>query len=96
MDSLAACPACGVEAPRGARFCSECGARLPAGTAQAPHEGPAHSPIERRQLTVMFCDLVGSTRLSLELDAEDFTEAVSGYRDACARVVRRWRGFISR
>jgi hypothetical protein len=44
----------------------------------------------------MFCDLVGSTRLSLELDAEDFTEAVSGYRDACARVVRRWHGFISR
>ena len=44
----------------------------------------------------MFCDLVGSTRLSLEIDAEDFTEAVSGYRDACARVVRRWRGFISR
>jgi class 3 adenylate cyclase/tetratricopeptide (TPR) repeat protein len=44
----------------------------------------------------MFCDLVGSTRLSLELDAEDFTNAVSAYRDVCGRVVNHWRGYISR
>lgn len=96
MDSLPACPACGVEAPPGARFCAECGARLSGGRTDVPVEGGARPSVERRQLTVMFCDLVGSTRLSLELDAEDFTEAVSGYRDACARVVRRWHGFISR
>jgi class 3 adenylate cyclase/ATP/maltotriose-dependent transcriptional regulator MalT len=44
----------------------------------------------------MFCDLVESTRLSLELDAEDFTTAVSAYRDLCARIIRRWRGYTSR
>ncbi|MEJ8838391.1 ATP-binding protein [Ramlibacter sp. AN1133] len=69
---------------------------MPVANGEAGLEGGARPSVERRQLTVMFCDLVGSTRLSLELDAEDFTEAVSGYRDACARVVRRWRGFISR
>lgn len=95
MVSVLACPACGGPAPPGAKFCAECGARL-GGGGHAAHDAPAHSPIERRQLTVMFCDLVGSTRLSMELDAEDFTEAVSGYRDACAGVVRRWRGSISR
>jgi class 3 adenylate cyclase len=46
-------------------------------------------------MTSMFCDLVESTRLSLQLDAEDFTSAVSAYRDVCARVARRWRGHIS-
>ena len=95
-SGAAACPACGVPSPQGARFCAECGARLPGTGTEAAFPAGARSSVERRQLTVMFCDLVGSTRLSLELDAEDFTEAVSGYRDACARVVRRWRGFISR
>ena len=44
----------------------------------------------------MFCDLVGSTQLSLQIDAEDFTAAVSAYRDTCARIVRHWGGYISR
>ena len=52
--------------------------------------------VERRQLTVMFCDLVGSTRLSLELDAEELTGAINAYRDACVAVVQHWRGFIAR
>jgi class 3 adenylate cyclase len=44
----------------------------------------------------MFCDLVGSTKLSFELDAEDFANAVRAYRDACVRVVKHWRGYTSR
>ena len=52
--------------------------------------------LQRRQLTVMFCDLVDSTRLSLQIDAEEFTTAISAYRDACARTVRHWGGYISR
>lgn len=89
------CLSCGTESGPDARFCAHCGARL-TGDHAADAFGPALRSVERRQITVVFCDLVGSTRLSLELDAEEFTEAVSGYRDACARVVRRWRGFISR
>jgi hypothetical protein len=37
-------------------------------------------PIERRQLTVLFCDLVGSTALSARLDPEDFSAIIAGYR----------------
>ncbi|MBN8956201.1 MAG: AAA family ATPase [Rhizobiales bacterium] len=52
--------------------------------------------VERRQLTVMFCDLVGSTKLSLALDPEDYTTLVRGYRDAVAGVVRQWNGYVAR
>lgn len=83
------CLACGSECAPAARFCSECGERL-----RDPVLAAGSS--ERRQLTVMFCDLVDSTRLSLELDAEDFTNAISAYRDVCARVVTHWRGYVSR
>ncbi len=42
-----------------------------------------HSPAERRQLTVMFCDLVGSTALSEQLDPEEYHEVVSLYQETC-------------
>ena len=42
---------------------------------------------ERRHLTVMFCDLVGSTELSARLDPEDMWEVIRAYRTACARVI---------
>ena len=52
--------------------------------------------MERRQLTVMFCDLVGSTNLSLGLDPEDYTSIVRAYRDASVRVIRHWKGYTAR
>lgn len=87
------CPACSRQSASGARFCSNCGVSL-RGHRPAPIS-PAR-PSERRQLTVMFCDLVGSTDLSLALDAEDFAHAVQAYRDVCARSVRAWQGYLSR
>ncbi len=48
---------------------------------------------ERRQLTVMFCDLVGSTALSSQLDPEDMRDVIRSYQDACAGVVTRYEGF---
>src|SRR5258708_26761481 len=42
---------------------------------------------ERRQLTVMFCDLVGSTFLSAQLDPEDLREIIRAYRDRCSEIV---------
>lgn len=95
MTSMLACGACGALAPTTARFCAQCGVRLSQNSAR-DDASVGHSHVERRQLTVMFCDLVGSTRLSLELDAEEFTEAISAYRDTCAVVVKRWRGFVAR
>jgi class 3 adenylate cyclase len=51
---------------------------------------------ERRHLTVMFCDLVGSTALSARLDPEDMWEVIRVYRDACARVIAAFDGVIAR
>ena len=50
---------------------------------------------ERRQLTVMFCDLVGSTALSEQLDPEDLHAIVRTYQDACGQVVERYEGHIA-
>jgi class 3 adenylate cyclase len=54
------------------------------------------SDAERRQLTVMFCDLVGSTPLSSELDPEDLREVIAAYHGAVAEVITRLDGFVSR
>jgi predicted ATPase/class 3 adenylate cyclase len=50
---------------------------------------------ERRQLTVLFCDLVGSTALSAQLDPEDLREVVRAYQDTCAKVIARFEGHIA-
>ena len=57
---------------------------------------PASSSAERRQLTVMFCDLVGSTALSARFDPEDLREIIAAYHSAVAAVVDEFGGFISR
>ncbi len=62
-------------------------------------ENLARSPedaAERRQLTVMFCDLVGSTALSARLDPEDMRHVIRGYQDACSGVVARYDGFVAK
>lgn len=62
---------------------------------------PAGSPVataagyERRQLTVMFCDLVGSTALSALLDPEELRELIQAYRKACGDVVTRYDGHMA-
>jgi class 3 adenylate cyclase len=50
---------------------------------------------ERRQLTVMFCDLVGSTSLAEHLDPEELLELMRGYRAACTAVVERYEGHVA-
>ena len=59
---------------------------------------PAPSPLpdaERRQLTVLFCDLVDSTALAGQLDPEDLREVVRAYQDTCAKVIARFEGHIA-
>ena len=53
------------------------------------------SDAERRQLTVLFCDLVDSTALSSQLDPEDLREVVRAYQDTCAKVIARFEGHIA-
>ena len=51
---------------------------------------------ERRQLTVMFVDLVGSTELSARLDPEDMGDVIRAYQGACTEVVERWGGHVAK
>src|SRR5215471_434870 len=62
----------------------------------APETQQATSTAERRQLTVMFCDLVGSTKLASRLDPEDFREIIAAYHRAVADVARGLDGFVAK
>jgi class 3 adenylate cyclase/tetratricopeptide (TPR) repeat protein len=55
----------------------------------------ARPEAERRQLTVMFCDLVGSTALSAKLDPEELREVMRVYQETCTGVIRRYDGHIA-
>ena len=67
------------------------------GTASGPGAArPARPDPERRQLTVMFCDLVGSTALSGQLDPEDLREVLRAYLETCAEVIARFGGNIEK
>jgi len=73
------------------------GATPPAATViAAPRDAPAAADAERRQLTVMFCDLVGSTALAARLDPEDLREVLAAYHRALADVVRSFDGFVAK
>jgi class 3 adenylate cyclase/predicted ATPase len=51
---------------------------------------------ERRQMTVMFCDLVGSTALSTQLDPEELRAVIQAYRATCATIIRRFDGYLAK
>src|SRR5262245_44287835 len=88
------CAACGTPNAPGEAFCGGCGKRLV--EAAVPLERPAETAdLERRQLTVMFCDLVGSTALSRELDPEDLLEVIRTYRMRASEVIARYDGFVA-
>ena len=63
--------------------------------AAADRRSPGSGDSERRELTVLFCDLVGSTELSTRLDSEDFAEAIRAYHEAATRVVTRFGGHVA-
>ena len=64
----------------------------PSGTPLSAHSAEA----ERRQLTVMFCDIVGSTALSTQLDPEDLRDLISAYHRTVADTVTRFDGFVAK
>jgi class 3 adenylate cyclase len=101
------CPACAHVNPPTSRFCNDCGhnlAAVPSSTQPETRPIPAaeRSPIapsipeaERRQLTVLFCDLVDSTPLARQLDPEELRTVVRAYQDTCAKVIARFDGHIA-
>ena len=102
----ARCTACGHDNAAGSRFCAQCGTRLgaapavaapsPAPAPTAPLPGRAANVAERRQITVMFCDLVGSTALSTQLDPEDLREVIAAYHKCAAETVTRFGGYVAK
>jgi len=73
-----------------------------AGASFSPKEPPskplaaAPAAAERRQLTVLFCDLVGSTALSARLDPEDLRAVIGAYHHCAAAVIERAGGFVAK
>src|SRR5271166_3921744 len=73
------------------------GTEVPAATVTAaPRDARAPAEAERRQLTVMFCDLVGSTALSTRHDPEDLREIIGDYHRAVADTVGHFDGFVAK
>ena len=84
------CGACGRENLRGDYFCGECGSALAqqqAGVSPLPNA-------ERREVTVMFCDLVGSTALGSRIDPEAFRQILVGYHACISATVAKFEGFV--
>jgi hypothetical protein len=101
------CPACGGDNPPGKRFCGHCGSPLPgAGPPRAavPAAPPAAAPgpalrpddQERRLVTILFSDLVGSTALGETLDPEEALTLVSAAQEALAETVRHYGGHVAK
>src|SRR5215469_1899718 len=67
-----------------------------AATASSTPSAHPEDRAERRQVTVMFSDLVGSTALSARMDPEDLREVISAYQKCVAETVRRFSGFIAK
>ena len=67
---------------------------IPLSPETAPTE-PRAPDAERRQLTVLFCDLVDSTVFASHLDPEDWREVVRAYQETCAKVIARYEGYIA-
>jgi class 3 adenylate cyclase/predicted ATPase/ABC-type transport system involved in cytochrome c biogenesis ATPase subunit len=79
-----------------AAFATSPEAPLANAVAKPPHGEQARKPgAERRHLTVMICDLVGSTALSARLDPEDMRAVTDAYHGACARIVSTYDGFLA-
>ena len=99
---MRSCPACGALAAPEAKFCSACSEKLPSTPQGQPSATPTLQPPpadrdgERRQLTVMFCDIAGSTALSQILDPEDLRTLLRSYQEACAAAVAQVDGYVAK
>jgi class 3 adenylate cyclase/tetratricopeptide (TPR) repeat protein len=89
------CPKCRFDNPPAFSFCGRCGSPTIANALSEAAEGRYLPHAERRQLTVMFCDLVGSTTLSGELDPEELADLIREYQKVCAEIVDRHEGRVA-
>src|SRR5262252_1017948 len=85
----------GVQAPAPRQSTPQPAAQQDQPTQTEPPTEPRSPEAERRQLTVMFCDLVDSTKLSSQLDPEEYREVVRAYQQVCTEVIQRYDGHIA-
>ncbi|MCO6451741.1 MAG: AAA family ATPase [Caldilineales bacterium] len=100
------CPNCGTPNHPDARFCNHCGYRLAEGAAPVAQAVPAPAlssaptppdiPSERRVVTMLFCDVVGSTAAAERLDPEEWTEIVNGAFERMTGPVEQYEGTVAR
>jgi class 3 adenylate cyclase len=99
------CPGCGMRQPPGARFCPGCGRAVTAGSAPASYT-PAHIseqilPVrsavegERKQVSVLFCDIVRSSTLAVELGPEDFHLVIDRFFRVALAEVHQYEGTVN-
>jgi class 3 adenylate cyclase/tetratricopeptide (TPR) repeat protein len=84
---MTVCPACGAENREGARFCDSCGAAL---------EDAAAAREQRKTVTIVFCDVTGSTALGERLDPESLRRVMARYFEAMRTVVERHGGTVEK
>ena len=94
------CDTCHATLLPDACFCHTCGTAIDSNKNDSPDVSRDVTRLqtlpERRQLTVMFCDLVGSSALSEQLDPEDLRRVIRTYQQTCGEVIDRYSGYVSR
>src|SRR3984893_19189876 len=93
------CPSCAHANSAKAKFCSKCGASFKSDASQLAVQPPSRpasttltSSAERRQLTIMFCDMVGSSALSTRLDPEEQADVIAAFVSPFATEIKSLGG----
>ena len=88
------CSNCHFENSAESIYCSYCGVPLARNRSQDPSDAAGFHG-ERRQLTALFCDIVGSTEIAAALDPEEYHEVIRAFAGRCREVVERYGGYVA-
>src|SRR5579862_9012371 len=91
-----ACAGCGQPLKPQARFCGHCGTAAAADPERRASDDVVLADAERRQLTVLFCDLVGSTEIASRLDPEDWGDIITQYQRDATAVIEQFGGHVAK
>ncbi len=90
------CSECEALLVPGARFCADCGVQVSPGASDPARKPTAEPTEELRQITAVFCDIVGSTELSTRLDPEEYGALVRAYREQVDDVLTEYGGKVDK
>ena len=89
------CPRCRAMAPDNSKFCGQCGTELAHSCAADTASTTPESLVEKRQLTIVVCDIVGSTVLAARLDPEELRDVIDAFQMCCTKEIQRLGGTIA-